>query len=85
MPFEVIVQNQGNQPVQTMQLQVDYPGVQKTFLINQLQSGETRRETLYLQGRRGGQILEIRSELLLPHTQVDLRKENNLRLSAIEL
>ena len=85
MPFEVIVQNQGNQPVQTMQLQVDYPGVQKTFLINQLQSGETRRETLYLQGRGGGQILEIRSELLLPHTQVDLRKENNLRLSAIEL
>jgi len=85
MPFEVIVQNQGNQPVQTMQLQVDYSGVQKTFLINQLQSGETRRETLYLQGSGGGQILEIRSALLLPHTQVDLRKENNLRLSAIEL
>jgi hypothetical protein len=85
MPFEVIVQNQGNQPVHTMQLQVDYPGVQKTFLINNLQSGETRHETLYLQGSGGGQILEIRSELILPFNQEDSRKDNNLRISVIEL
>ena len=85
IPFEVLVQNQGNQPIDTMQLRVNYPGTQRTYLINQLQPGETRREKLYLQGSARPQSLDIHTELLLPPEQSDARWENNLRLSSIEL
>ena len=50
IPFDVVVQNQGNTYLNNLSLDVNYLGINKRFLIGGLASGEIRTEKLYVQG-----------------------------------
>ena len=84
VPFQVIVQNQGNTWMNEATLHVNYLGLNKSFLINNLGPGEIRSERLYLQGYELVNSLQIYSSIRLPAGFQDHRVENNERVSVIK-
>lgn len=85
MPFEVMVQNQGNTWLSNLNLEVTYLGRNKKFRMDNLSPGETRTEKLYLQGDELNEVFEIKGKLILPLGLSDERMENNERSSVIKL
>ena len=81
VPFEVMVQNQGNTWANNLRLEVDYPGGSKNFPISNFGPGEVRREKLFLQGSQIKQGVEVGASLVLPDGVVDFRPDNNSRHS----
>jgi hypothetical protein len=85
VPFEVMVQNQGNTWLNNLTLQVDYLDISRSTKIDNLGPGKVRVETLYLQGHQIEGEIEINSRLKLSGNIQDNRPENNQRNSLIEL
>ena len=84
LPFQVILQNQGNTWLDEATLHVNYLGMDKIFLINNLGPGEIRTEKLYLQRSEFDNTLQISSHIRLPAGLLDNRLENNERSSVIK-
>ena len=84
IPFQVIVQNQGNTWIGETVLHVNYLGMDKAYLINNLEPGETRSERLYLQAHEIIEPLKINARISLPVGVPDDRLENNERNSVIQ-
>ena len=84
MPFEVMVQNQGNTWLSNLKLEVSYLGRNKQFRMDNLAPGETRSEKLYLRGDELNEVVEIKGKLSLPLGLRDERIENNERSSVIK-
>ena len=84
LPFDVIVQNQGNNWLGNLILQVDYLGVNKSLRIDNLSPGEIRSEKFYLQGADLVEPVKIEAQLHLPDGMVDYRTSNNSRSSVIK-
>ena len=68
LPFEVMVQNQGNTWLRDLLLRVNYLGMNKTIPIGSMAPGELRIEKLYLQGTDFDNSVQINSYLQLPAT-----------------
>ena len=84
-PFLVSVQNQGTSWLNNVNLKVEYRGVVKNFLFNNLNPGETRSEQLFLDGSNGeGKGVKISSSLTINGYQ-DQNLQNNTRVSTIIL
>ena len=83
VPFEVIIQNQGNTWLDNLSLEVSYLGTKKKFRYNNLAPAETRTEKLYLQGSEVDGFLQIDSRLITSSATKDDRPENNVRKSTI--
>ena len=83
IPFDVVVQNQGNTYLNNLSLDVNYLGVNKRFLIGGLASGEIRAEKLYVQGSDIGMELKI-SATLHTNDYPDNKPENNKRISVFK-
>ena len=84
-PFLVSVQNQGTSWLNNVNLKVEYRGVVKNFLFNNLNPGETRSEQLFLDGSNGeGKGVKISSSLTINGYQ-DQNLQNNTRVSTILL
>jgi len=83
LPFEVMVQNQGNQWLGNLHLEVNFLGMQKKVRIDNLAPGQLRSEKFYLQGAEVGQTLEVRSKIDLPLGITDARPDNNKRVSLL--
>ena len=83
VPFEVIIQNQGNTLLNNLNLEVEYLGYVNKFRINNLAPAEIRSEKLYLQGSDVDGFLQIDSRLITPSGTKDDRPENNFRKSTI--
>jgi thermitase len=84
-PFLVSVQNQGTSWLNNVNLKVEYRGVVKNFLFNNLNPGETRSEQLFLDGSNGeGKGVKISSSLTINGYQ-DQNIQNNTRVSTILL
>jgi subtilisin family serine protease len=84
-PFLVSVQNQGTSWLNNVNLKVEYRGVVKNFLFNNLNTGETRSEQLFLDGSNGeGAGVKISSSLTINGYQ-DQKPQNNTRVSTILL
>ena len=84
-PFLVSVQNQGTSWLNNLNLKVEYRGVVKNFLFNNLNPGETRSEQLFLDGSNGeGKGVKISSSLTINGYQ-DQNLQNNTRVSTILL
>ena len=49
-PFLVSIQNQGTAWLNNVSLEVEYRGVVKNYIFNNLNPGETRSEKLFLDG-----------------------------------
>ena len=84
-PFLVSVQNQGTAWLNNVSLEVEYRGVVKNYIFNNLDPGETRSEKLFLDGSgESGKGVRISSQLRLSG-QTDIYPENNSRVSTISL
>ena len=83
VPFEVIIQNQGNTLLDNLNLEVEYLGSVNKFRVNNLAPAEIRSEKLYLQGSDVDGFLQIDSRLITPSGTKDDRPENNFRKSTI--
>ena len=84
-PFLVSVQNQGTAWLNNVSLEVEYRGVVKNYIFNNLNPGETRSEKLFLDGSgESGKGVRISSQLRLGG-QKDINPENNTRVSTISL
>jgi len=83
VPFEVIIQNQGNTLLNNLNLEVEYLGTMKKFRVNNLAPSEIRTEKLYLQGSDIDGFLKIDSRLITPSGTKDDRPGNNMRNSTI--
>ena len=84
-PFLVSVQNQGTAWLNNMSLEVEYRGVVKNYIFNNLNPGETRSEKLFLDGSgESGKGVRISSRLRLGGKK-DINPENNTRVSTISL
>jgi len=83
VPFEVIIQNQGNTLLNNLNLEVEYLGTMKKIRVNNLAPSEIRTEKLYLQGSDIDGFLKINSRLITPSGTKDDRPENNMRNSTI--
>ena len=83
IPFEIMVQNQGNKWLGDLTLDVNYLDQKKTFIINNLAPGGIRSEKLYLQATDFNKAVEINAKLHVPKGTVDFREENNHRISKI--
>lgn len=83
MPFEVMVQNQGNTWLGNISLQVNYLDMEKTVRINNLAPGELRAEKLYIQRSDFDELLQISSQIHLPNEVIDSNEQNNKRSSII--
>ena len=77
LPFDVMVENQGNTWLSNLSLHVNYLGKNKVFRIDNLPPGELRVEKLYLQGAEINESVEIDAQLHLPAGLKDNRIENN--------
>ncbi len=77
LPFEVMVQNQGNTWLGNLLLEVNYLGINKSIPIDNLAPGELRTEKLYLQGAEIDKSVEINAQIKLPIGQDDYRLNNN--------
>ena len=85
LPFDVIVQNQGNNWLDNLTLQVDFLGINKSIRLDNLSPGEIRTEKFYLQGSDLSKPVKIDAKLHLPVGMLDSRKDNNSRSSVIKL
>ena len=84
-PFLVSIQNQGTAWLNNVSLEVEYRGVVKNYIFNNLNPGETRSEKLFLDGSgNSGKGVRISSQLRL-NGQPDINPENNSRVSTISL
>lgn len=83
VPFEVIIQNQGNTLLNNLNLEVEYLGSVNKFRVNNLAPAEIRSEKLYLQGSDVDGFLQIDSRLIISSGTKDDRPENNFRKSTI--
>ncbi|MDG1132207.1 MAG: S8 family serine peptidase [Opitutales bacterium] len=83
VPFEVIIQNQGNTLLNNLNLEVEYLGSVNKFRVNNLAPAEIRSEKLYLQGSDVDGFLKIDSRLIISSGTKDDRPENNFRKSTI--
>ena len=83
VPFEVIIQNQGNTLLNNLNLEVEYLGSVNNFKVNNLAPAEIRSEKLYLQGSDVDGFLQIDSRLIISSGTKDDRPENNFRKSTI--
>ena len=83
VPFDVVVQNQGNNWLDNLTLKVDYLGINKSLRIDNLSPGEIRTEKCYLQGSDLGKPVKIEAKLHIPDGMMDYRKDNNSRSSVI--
>jgi len=84
-PFLVSVQNQGTAWLNNVSLEVEYRGVVRNYIFNNLDPGETRSEKLFLDGSgESGKGVRISSQLRLSG-QTDIYPENNSRVSTISL
>lgn len=84
LPFDVMIQNQGNTWVGNLSLHVNYLAMNKSFRIDNLAPGELRMEKLYLQGAEFDDTVEIEARLVLPSGMNDARLDNNKRKSVIK-
>ena len=84
IPFEVIVQNLGNTWQGNLDLELNYLGLKKNILINNLAPGEVRSEKIFIQGSELDRTLEINAKLHVPKSARDYRPENNQRYSVIQ-
>ncbi len=84
-PFLVSVQNQGTAWLNNVSLEVEYRGVVKNYIFNNLNPGETRSEKLFLDGSgESGKGVRISSRLRIGGHK-DINPENNSRVSTISL
>ena len=84
-PFLVSVQNQGTAWLNNVSLEVEYRGVVKNYIFNNLNPGETRSEKLFLDGSGElGKGVRICSKLRLGG-KTDINPGNNTRVSTISL
>lgn len=83
VPFEAIIQNQGNTWLDNLSLEVSYLGTKKKFRFHNLAPAEIRTEKLYLQGSEVDGFLQIDSRLITSSATKDNRPENNVRKSTI--
>ena len=84
VPFLVNVQNQGTQWLKNVELEVEYMGVTKKYLLSNLNPGEVKSERLLLDAGQGREGVRINSRLLLKDKK-DVKPENNVRTSTITL
>ena len=84
IPFEVMVQNLGNTWQGNLDLELNYLGLKKNILINNLAPGEVRSEKIFIQGSELDPTLEISAKLHVPKSTRDYRPENNQRNSVIQ-
>jgi subtilisin family serine protease len=84
IPFEVMVQNLGNTWQGNLELELNYLGLKKNILINNLAPGEVRSEKIFIQGSELDRTLEISAKLHVPKSTRDYRPENNQRNSVIQ-
>lgn len=84
VPFLVSVQNQGTLWIKNVELEVDYMGQSRKFIISNLDPGEVKSEQLLLNGGKGREGVRIESRLRLQDRD-DLNPENNERASTITL
>ena len=84
MPFEVVVQNQGNTWLGNLTLHVDYLRTKRSFKIDNLAPGEVRSEKLYLQGDEVSKVFQMNARLQVPIGTADHRPGNNSRSSSIK-
>jgi subtilisin family serine protease len=84
LPFDVMVENQGNTWLSNLSLHVNYSGENRVFRIDNLSPGELRVEKLYLQGTEIDNSVKIDAQLHLPVGIQDDRIENNHRMSVIK-
>jgi hypothetical protein len=82
-PFLVTVQNQGTEWIQRTSLSVQYKGLNKNFLIGNLEPGEVRSETLYFDADKGSS-LSVNSEVSIIGKE-DSYLKNNKRKSLLTL
>jgi len=83
IPFDVVIQNQGNTYLNNLSLDVDYLGINKRFLIGGLSTGEVRTEKLYIQGTELAKELKI-SASLKQNDYTDSQPDNNQRISVFK-
>jgi hypothetical protein len=84
VPFLVNVQNQGTQWLKNVELEVEYMGATKKYLLSNLNPGEVKSERLLLDAGQGREGVRINSRLLL-NDKKDVKPENNVRTSTITL
>ena len=84
VPFLVNVQNQGTQWLKNVELEVEYMGTTKKYLLSNLNPGEVKSERLLLDAGQGRQGVRINSKLLVKDKE-DAKPENNVRTSTITL
>jgi len=84
VPFLVSVQNQGTLWLKNLELEVDFMGLSRKFVISNLNPGEVKSEQLLLNGGKGREGVRIESRLRLQERE-DLNPENNQRASTITL
>lgn len=84
VPFLVNVQNQGTQWLKNVELEVEYMGTTKKYLLSNLDPGEVKSERLFLDAGQGREGVRINSRLLLTDKN-DIKPENNMRTSTITL
>ncbi len=83
IPFDVVIQNQGNTYLNNLSLDVNYLGTNRKFLIGGLARGEVRTEKLYVQGSEFGKELKI-SATLKQNDFPDSNSKNNQRISVFK-
>ena len=83
IPFDVVIQNQGNTYLNNLSLDVNYLGTNRKFFIGGLARGEVRTEKLYVQGSEFGKELKI-SATLKQNDFPDSNSENNQRISVFK-
>ena len=84
VPFLVSVQNQGTLWLKNVELEVDYMGLSRSFVISNLNPGEVKSEQLLLNAGKGREGVRIQSRLRVQDRE-DLKPENNQRSSTITL
>jgi hypothetical protein len=84
VPFLVNVQNQGTRWLKDVELEVEYMGTTKKYLLSNLNPGEVKSEQLLLDAGQGRQGVQINSRLTMKD-QDDVNPENNVRTSTITL
>jgi subtilisin family serine protease len=84
VPFLVSVQNQGTLWLKNVELEVEYMGVTKKYLLNNLNPGEVKSERLLLDAGKGREGVRIQSRLRVLEKE-DVKPDNNLRVSTITL
>lgn len=84
LPFQALIQNQGNTWLNGLRLELNYLGIKKSILLDNLAPGEIRAEQLFLQGSDHDGTIEVNACLNLPSGMEDNRLENNSRKSVLK-